>query len=94
MQKVISYYVEGISQLFSTEEEAIKAEKQHKERTEYWKLNTAKAKYDKLCHDLEKAMIVWEGTMATCTYDTIRIKSMVNICKDFYEENKHNLQYY
>ena len=89
MQKIIHYYAEGISLPFLTEEAAIQAEKEHKERMEYWKQNTAQAKYDKLCHDLKESMNVWEGTIATCSHDTIRIKSMVKICK----ENKHNLRY-
>jgi hypothetical protein len=94
MKKIMHYYAEGISEPFFTEEEAIKAEEEHRKRIEYWTQNSAQAKYDKLCHDLKESLNVWEGTIATCTHDTIRIKGMVIICKDFYEKNKHNLQYY
>ena len=39
MQKIIHYYAEGISLPFLTEEAAIQAEKEHKERMEYCKFN-------------------------------------------------------
>ena len=94
MQKITYYYADGVSQKFLTEEDALKAEEEHKQQIEYWKQNTAQAKYDKLCHDLKECMNVWEGTIATCSFDTIRLKGLTTICKEFYETNKECLKYY
>lgn len=94
MKEITYYYAEGTSLPFLTKDEAIKAEEEHKKRTQYWKENCVEAKYDKLCHNLKNSLNVYEGTIATCSFDNIRLKSLTTICKEFYETNKECLKYY
>lgn len=94
MKEVMHYYAEGISQPFLIKEHALKAEEEHQKRVQYWRENCFEAKYDKLCYDLKEAINVWEGTIATCSFDTIRLKGLTTICKEFYETNKECLKYY
>lgn len=94
MKEITYYYAEGISLPFLTKEEALKAEEEYNERRQYWKKNCVEAKYDKLCYDLKNALNIYEGTIATCSFDTIRLKGLTTICKEFYDTNKECLKYY
>jgi hypothetical protein len=95
MRKVITYYADGIiNRGYSTEEEALKAEEQHKKMLESWKKNSSKGKLDKLIFDLQNACIIHPDTIATCPFESLAIKGMVRVCQQFAEENKEYLSHY
>lgn len=92
------YYIDGSIWPFTDKDEAEKAELAHKEKQKEWQENWDKhdprLKLEKLIHELKECMNVWEGTMATCSFDSIRVKGMVRTCQAFAKENKEYLNYY
>ncbi len=79
---------------YKTEEEAREKEKEERDRSKAWEANTPDAKLDKLRFDLKDCLFIHPQTMATCSFDAIRIKKMVRVCQKFAEENKVYLDYY
>lgn len=70
----------------------------HEELLNYWKQyeqqGCPKAILSKLKYQLDECMNVWEGTIATCSFDALRKKRMVKICQDFVENYKVYLTVY
>lgn len=94
MIKQILYWSDN-GKSYITEEEALKADAKLLESRKFWDENhNPYAQLDKLKFDLDKCMYVHPDTIVTCTFDCMRFKGMVNVCKEFYEKHKHNLQYY
>lgn len=90
------YFADGCHFPFLDKEEALKEEARQKEIMQRVSdsCNEPKAKFDKLKMDLENAMIIAPGTIATCSFLSLQIKGLVQVCKNFYEENKEFLKYY
>lgn len=96
MRTEILYYVDGISWPFRTQKEALEAEAKHKEDCARWmeNLHSPHTKMEKLIKDLENALHIPEGTIATCTFSALQIKGLVRVCQKFVEEHKEYLNYY
>lgn len=94
MREETLYYVDGIASPFRTKEEAERAEKNQAEQRKLWLQNTPESKLNELCHRLKQCQYVHPSTIATCTYDSIRIKSMIKVCQEFVEKNKEFLNHY
>lgn len=56
--------------------------------------NSSYCKLSKLKDELDRSATIPENTIATCSFDSLAIKGMVNVCQRFVDENKHYLQYY
>lgn len=94
MQKVTKYYAEGYYQPFATEEEALAYEARMKELLARLADNSSSSKFSLLVAELEAAQVIPEGTLATCSYESLAIKAMVKVCQKFVEANKEALNYY
>lgn len=94
MKKEIRYWPSDFSKHFGTEEECLAYEKKEEERKKYWEENSPKSKYNELLVKLEKAFVISEDTIATCTFDSLKIKGLVTVCQEFVEKNKEYLKYY
>jgi hypothetical protein len=99
MKEVTLYYADCTngfldSRGFATAAEALAVEKQHREFEERWKENSPETKLEKLISELNQCQIINPETIATCTFDSIRVKAMVRVCQKFAEENKQYLNYY
>lgn len=83
---------------YSSKEECEKYEAKERERVDRWienmRQNSSAAKLEQLKLDLEKANTIWPGTLATCSYESLAIKGMVQVCQKFIEENKEYLKSY
>ncbi len=88
------YYAEGSNIPYSSEREALAAEERCKKLDEYWKSNSSSQKLESLQGQLQAAMFVPEEIIATCSHDSLRIKSLVKVCQKFVEDNKGFLNYY
>lgn len=95
MKKITTYYADGYNWPFNSEEEALKKETELKEHQKQWfENNSSESKMKELLHNLEQSQYIHPHTLATCTFDSIRIKMMVKVCQAFAEKNKEYLNYY
>lgn len=94
MQKVITYHADGYFHPFATEEEALAYEARMKELWARLADNSSSSKFNLLVAELEAARVIPEGTLATCSYESLAIKAMVKVCQKFVEDNKKFLDYY
>lgn len=94
MKEITTYYAEGSSQTFYNKEDALREEGRIREISVMRKLDCPNSKLTVLKIDLENCLYVSPETMATCTFDSLRIKGMVRVCRKFVEENKKYLNYY
>lgn len=93
MIKIVKYHSDD-GRVYNTEEDALKADADFRQRQKSWQDNTATSKLDKLKFNLEKACVIHPETIATCSFDALAIKGMVIVCKEFVEANKDYLNYY
>jgi hypothetical protein len=94
MRKITTYYAEGYNWPFNSEEDALKKEAELKERQKQWENNSPESKMKELLYNLEQCQCIHPQTIATCSFDCIRIKMMVKVCQAFAEKNKEYLNYY
>lgn len=95
--KIIYYPEHGNNHYpFSSKEECLKYEESFRKKELEWKsiIITPKDHLEKLILNLETAMTIPLGTIATCTFESLQIKGMVRVCQEFAEENKKYLSYY
>lgn len=88
------YYVDGIYYPFYNKEEAERVEEDLKKTFINLKEHSSKHKLEKLILDLKNAEYIPEGTIATCSFDSLGIKNMVKVCQKFAEDHKEYLKYY
>lgn len=94
MKKVVSYYADGDPRPYDTKEEALRVEARNKEWYDGWLKNNVDTKLMILKDNLDKAMYIHPGTIATCSFQSLQMKALVKVCQAFAEENKEYLNYY
>lgn len=94
MRKVTQYYVDGYYRGFDTEEEAKKYEDRQKALNAAAESRSPQAVFNLLINDLEKASVIPEGIICTCSFESLQIKAMVKVCQAFAEKYKEYLNYY
>lgn len=89
------YMAEGSNAVYTNPEECRAEEERRKNQQEEWKIRfDSYAKLEKLKTELDEAMLIAPGTIATCTANSLQIKALVRTCQKFVEENKDYLRYY
>ncbi len=94
MRKVTKYYADNCFVAFNSEEEAKKYEDERKELEAAAVSRSPQVLLKLLIKDLEEAPMIPEGTIATCSFQSLQLKGMVKVCQAFAEKYKEYLNYY
>jgi len=97
MKQITYYYADGSNQPYLNRYDAEKAELKYLEQTNRYLeavSNYPQIVLEKVELDLRACMNIPEGTIATCSRDSMKVKRMVMVCQKFVETYKEFLNYY
>lgn len=89
------YMTDSSWHVYHDKDQCAAAEEREKAQRAEWKGRfDPQTKLARLKAELDEAMHIAPGTIATCATTSLQIKAMVRVCQRFADENKEYLNYY